>query len=108
MRRFKDFVKEGPPKEKILTMVTKDKEAQKKRDPEDLDEVTLHPKTARILSLAVLARILNHRKKVENATDIGEKLNAMASLLVDNSYLGLIAIALDQKDTTLLRKVTKK
>ena len=122
MMGFRDFIYEGrtrPSEKKTLTMVAKDKEIRKRkaveditaadfRESHDLAEIAIKPKTARILSLAVLARILGRKKAVITATDTNEKLNNLAELVADSAYLSLINIAIDQNDFTIIRKVPRK
>jgi hypothetical protein len=72
-----------------------------------LDELTFPDSTARLLALVLLGRINKRRNDIRQIEDPDSKLNAIADLMVDCSYLSALSIAIDHNDTNILRRIRK-
>jgi hypothetical protein len=75
---------------------------------DDLNELKVKPRTARVFSLFLLTRILNKRKQLKTEEDISKKLDYIADMLLEVSYFSTLMIAIDNNDPTLLQKVRKR
>ena len=73
-----------------------------------LDELSLRPCTARILAIAILARISAHRTAVKKTSDPNTKIDALADLIADTAYLSALQIAVDQNDPALIRQIPRR
>ena len=76
-------------------------------DDDQINEAALKPSTARSFALMLTARMIEHRKRVKAATDIGEKIDHLSDLISDAAYMSLLSIAVDQNDPNLLRKIRR-
>ena len=75
---------------------------------EDLKEIySVKPTTARVLSLALITKCLNARKAVKAAETNEEKCDALSDMILNNAYLLLLSIAIDQNDATLIKKIKR-
>ena len=72
-----------------------------------LDELTFPENTARLFALVLLARINKRRNEIKVISDSDTKMNAIADLMVDCSYLSALSIAIDYNDTNILRRIRK-
>ena len=68
----------------------------------------LRPSTARVAALAIITNIMGKRKLVKQASNVEEKIDALSDLVVTNSYLTLLAVAMDNVDRGLLAKLKMK
>ncbi len=72
-----------------------------------LDELTFPENTARLFALVLLARINKRRNEIKFISDTDTKMDAIADLMVDCSYLSALSIAIDHNDTNILRRIRK-
>ena len=75
---------------------------------DELNEIKIQPKTARIFSLMLLSRILNKKKQMKTEEDISKKLDYISEMLIEVAYFSTLTIAIDNRDPTLLQKVRKR
>jgi hypothetical protein len=76
-------------------------------DGDAINEVALKPSTARAFALMLTIRMQEHRKRVRNAVDVGEKIDHLSDLISDAAYMSLLGVAVEQGDQSLLRKIRK-
>ena len=74
----------------------------------DINEIAIRPTTARAISVALIARILNQRKDVQSAPDLETKIDRVADLIASTSYLSILQIATDQNDINLIRRIPRR
>jgi hypothetical protein len=107
MKSFKSFMTDALDDE-ISTLAALDKKRRRRKAPDDINEVSIKPNTARLFSYALLTRAHNHRNAVRSSDDTNAKLNALADLMTDAVYLSLVSIATDQSDPMILRKIPRR
>lgn len=74
----------------------------------DINEIAIKPQTARVLSYALLSRVLSSKSRIESERDVSKKIDLLAELQTNNAYLAILQIAIDQNDPTLLRKIRRR
>jgi glutamine cyclotransferase len=118
MKAFYQYLNDSADTE-IETLLSKSRRLMKKRRDKEitddelyeyltLDEVSIKPTTARVVALALISKLLNRRTKVKQEEDLANKINHLADLNADVSYLLLLVIATEQNDPRLLRKIPKR
>lgn len=75
---------------------------------EDLQEVAIKPQTARFVALALLTKIIRDKKKVATADTTDRKIDALSDMIVDGAYLSALAVAVEQGDGLILRRLRLK